>query len=424
MKIRFITFCLLLLTSCQSVKIISGRKQIKKHLDKAFFNNHFTGLAVYDPSSKEWLYTKNTARYFTPASNVKLLSLYAGIKLLGDSLPGLKYQYKGDTLLFQGTGDPTFLHPDFNKQPTYDFLNGHKGSLKFIPTPISSKPYGPGWSWDDYHYDFQPERNDFPIYGNVVRTSSNKGMISAIPDIFTEALVQSNSTSQEVRYADHNIFVVNPLHPEGRVIPFRTYPELTTTLLIDTLHKKVSIDEVPFKGRVKYSQTSRDLYSILMKRSDNFYAEQLLMMCSSTFSDTLSVEKTIGYISRKYLTDLPDTPAWVDGSGLSRYNLITPRSVVTLLDKLREEKSDEWLFSVLPVGGQSGTIKRWYSGVDSPYVYAKTGTLRNNHNLSGYLITNSGKTLIFSFMNNNYTTTVSNVKMEMEKVLELIRNTF
>ncbi len=424
MRIKFIAFSLLILTSCQSIKIISGRKQIKKHLDKAFFNNHFTGLAVYDPSSHEWLYMKNSKRYFTPASNVKLLSLYAGIKLLGDSIPGLKYQYNGDTLIFQGTGDPTFLHPDFTQQPTYDFLSGHDGPMQFIPAPTLSKPYGPGWSWDDYQFDFQPERNDFPIYGNVVRTSSKQGVVSAIPDIFTEALIQSSSSNQEIRYSDHNIFIVNPLHPDGQVIPFRTYPELTTTLLIDTLKKKISINEISFSGQIKFSQSSRDLFSIMMKRSDNFYAEQILMMCSSTFSDTLSVEKTIGYVSWKYLSDLPDVPAWVDGSGLSRYNLITPRSIVRLLEKLREEKSDDWLFSVLPVGGESGTIRKWYSGIDSPYVYAKTGTLRNNHNLSGYLLTSSGKTLIFSFMNNNYTTSASDVKVEMEKVLRLVRDTF
>ncbi len=420
MKIQIIAVCLLFLVSCQSVRVISGRKQIKKHLDKAFFSNHFTGLAVYDPSTKEWLYTKNIGRYFTPASNIKLLSLYAGIKLLGDSLPGLYYQYRGDTLLFRGTGDPTFLHPDFSEQKIYNFLKAYQGPLMLVPTPTSSKPYGPGWSWDDYRFDFQPERNDLPVYGNVVRIFSDRGLVKAIPDIFTDALVQSNSLNREIRYVDHNIFVINPQHPEGQVIPFRTYSELTATLLIDTLNKKVAINEIPFHGQVKYSQASKDLYNIMMKRSDNFFAEQLLMMSSSKLSDTLSVEKTIAYVSRKYLTDLPDTPVWVDGSGLSRYNLITPRSIVRLLEKLREEKSDDWLFSVLPIGGQSGTIKNWYAGVNTPYVFAKSGTLSNNHNLSGYLVTNSGKTLIFSFMNNNYTTPVNKVKMEMGKVLELI----
>ncbi len=424
MRIQLTITFLFFVVSCNSIKTISGRKQIKSHLDKAFFSKHFTGLAVYDPVTKEWLYTKNIGRYFTPASNIKLLSLYSGIKLLGDSIPGLYYKFKGDTMVFRGTGDPTFLHPDFSRQKTFEFLKSHKGPLLFTPTAISSKPYGPGWSWDDYHYDFQPERNDFPIYGNVVRISLDRGTVKAIPNIFTDGLIHTNTATREIRYIDHNIFVINPQYPDGQAIPFRTYSELTTNLLIDTLNKKVSIKDTSFQGQVRNSQSSKDLYSIMMKRSDNFYAEQLLIMCSSTFSDTLSAEKTIAYMSRKFLRNLPDPPSWVDGSGLSRYNLITPRSLVRLLEKLREEKTDEWLFSVLPAGGQSGTIKKWYAGINEPYVFAKTGTLSNNHNLSGYLITNSGRTLIFSFMNNNYVTPLNTVKTEMEKVLELIRDTY
>ena len=79
---------------------------------------------------------------------------------------------------------------------------------------------------------------------------------------------------------------------------------------------------------------------------------------------------------------------------------------------------------IFPNGGKTGTIKDWYAGVNQPYVYAKTGTLSNNHCLSGFVVTNSGKKLIFSFMNNNYLTPVSEVKTEMQKVLETIRDSY
>jgi D-alanyl-D-alanine carboxypeptidase/D-alanyl-D-alanine-endopeptidase (penicillin-binding protein 4) len=48
--------------------------------------------------------------------------LYAGLKNLGDSLPAIRYYEKDTGIYLQPTGDPSFLHPDFKKQPVVDFL--------------------------------------------------------------------------------------------------------------------------------------------------------------------------------------------------------------------------------------------------------------------------------------------------------------
>ena len=134
----------------------------------------------------------------------------------------------------------------------------------------------------------------------------------------------------------------------------------------------------------------------------------------------MNTEQTIDYVLENLMADLPDEPKWVDGSGLSRYNLITPRSLVNILDKIQQRISRERLFDIFPAGGVSGTIEKNYKNGDNPYVFAKTGTLRNNHCLSGYIKTGKGKLLIFSFMNNNYTTRTSAIKKEMEKVLRKV----
>jgi D-alanyl-D-alanine carboxypeptidase/D-alanyl-D-alanine-endopeptidase (penicillin-binding protein 4) len=132
----------------------------------------------------------------------------------------------------------------------------------------------------------------------------------------------------------------------------------------------------------------------------------------------------IEYMMEHHFTQMPDEPQWVDGSGLSRYNMFTPRSVVWLLQQIDNEfEDDRKLFAMMPAGGESGTIRRWYAAADGqdPFVFAKTGTLSNNHCLSGYVITDSGRKLIFSFMNNHYVTSSSIVKEEMNKVLQYIR---
>jgi D-alanyl-D-alanine carboxypeptidase/D-alanyl-D-alanine-endopeptidase (penicillin-binding protein 4) len=154
---------------------------------------------------------------------------------------------------------------------------------------------------------------------------------------------------------------------------------------------------------------------------DNFIAEQLLLLCSGIIGDTLNPEKTITHVTNNFLTDLPDKPVWVDGSGLSRYNLLTPRSVVQLWKKIYSLVPTERLFAMLATGGKSGTIRNWYNGNEgNPYIFGKTGTIRNNHCLSGYLVARSGKTMIFSFMNSNYTVSVNEIRTNMQTILNLI----
>ncbi|MGI9552249.1 MAG: D-alanyl-D-alanine carboxypeptidase, partial [Aurantibacter sp.] len=75
-----------------------------------------------------------------------------------------------------------------------------------------------------------------------------------------------------------------------------------------------------------------------------------------------------------------------------------------------------------PKGGVSGTLEDWYPGNPKPYIIAKTGSLGNNHCLSGYLITKSGKTLIFSFMNNHFRRPSSKIKRRMQLIFEEIRD--
>ncbi len=206
-------------------------------------------------------------------------------------------------------------------------------------------------------------------------------------------------------------------------MPFIQSATLATSLLQDTLKRNVLLQEVegnfPEFNRKRYSLPADSVYQRMMQISDNFFAEQLLMVCSSVFKDTLSTEWTIDYMKENYLSDLPDEPIWVDGSGLSRYNLQTPRSIVALLRKVDEELSDERIKTIFPAGGASGTIRSWYPNPEGeePYVFAKTGTLSNKSALSGFIYTKSGKKLIFSFLHNNYITSTSPLKQEMEEIL-------
>lgn len=93
---------------------------------------------------------------------------------------------------------------------------------------------------------------------------------------------------------------------------------------------------------------------------------------------------------------------FADGSGMSTYNRVSPRAVVTLLGwAARQPWGAAWRES-LPVGGKDGTLRRRFAGTAlEGKLFAKTGSLNATSALSGYMIAASGRTLLFSILSND-----------------------
>lgn len=168
------------------------------------------------------------------------------------------------------------------------------------------------------------------------------------------------------------------------VIPFLA-DTLKRTITFTTNSKKDFIGDTGNRVVTIYSQPSDSLYKPMMHQSDNFFAEQTLLMAANEFLGYMSDEKMIDTILTTDLKDIPQRPTWVDGSGLSRYNLCTPQSFVYLLNKLKIEFGLERLQNILPTGGE-GTLAAYYKK-DAAYIFAKTGTSNNHCALSGFIIT-------------------------------------
>ncbi|SHK95701.1 D-alanyl-D-alanine carboxypeptidase/D-alanyl-D-alanine-endopeptidase [Hymenobacter psychrotolerans] len=396
---------------------------------------HHVGVALADAATGEKLYEFNADRYFTPASTMKLFSIYAGLHMLSDSVPSLHYVVRHDSLLFWGTGDPTLLHGDVPSRRAFTFLQNRPEKLFYAAVP-SVPAYGPGWTWDDYNYYYQPERGPFPIYGHTVRFYGQAGqpLPRVAPRFFrplTEAVAAGtpNPTNDHIRRPElENRFFAYPGTAKWvDETPFRTSPALLQQLLQDTLRRPVGV--VPFRlrpqdsVRVVRGLPVDSLYRRLLRVSDNFLAEQLLLLCSSRLGpDSLSTVRPIRVMQKLFLADLPDVPRWVDGSGLSRLNLLTPRTMTGLLLKLHQEVPEARLLSLLATGGGQGTLRRRYRPVAGrAWLWGKTGTLTNNHNLCGYLRTKSGRLVAFSFFNNNLPGNDAPVRTEMERILTQVR---
>ncbi len=420
---KTICYCVtaLILIGCASAKK-NIFKKIDNTLDSSFFDNQFTGFLLIDSQTKDTLYNQNGTKYFTPASNTKIFTLYSSLKLLPDKIPSLKYVSQNDTVYIAGTGDPTLLHPYFNDSTAIHFLRGYANIVLYLKN-FQEKKFGPGWSWDDYHWYYSPERSGFPMYGNIL-TLHQTDSLHAFPQYLHDKIVSVDHPLN--REWDKNIFYFDRTRKDTLEIPFIVDSTLTRELLENALRKKVVLtNRIPDAEKtVLYSIPSDSVYKRMMWESDNFLAEQLLILASSTLSDTLSGSIVREHILEKHLSDLKQLPRWVDGSGLSRYNLFSPQSMVQVLEKIYADIPRKRLFSIFPSGGVSGTLKDWYGGGTTPYIYAKSGSLGNNYCLSGYLLTNSGKILIFSFMNNHFRQPTSEVKKRMQKIFENIRDDY
>ena len=422
MRYIIVLLAVFILNSCSTVNSIE--QKLKQDNEK---HSYFDGLVLYNPKTKKEILNHNGAKYFTPASNTKLFTFYTAYKTFNSEtsrLKSLAYYRTHDSLVIKGTADPTFLY-GFESAEVLDFLKKASNNIYVLDANIDESTYGSGWAWDDYPYYYMPEKSLFPIYGNILKYNFSEGRQQSTPHYFKTQISTVDSVLVSRKH-NENQFFAQKNRQKGYEVPFRTSNQLVVDLLSDKLHKNVTLipNRKGLNFKYIYNQNTDSIYKQMLTVSDNFIAEQLLLQVGQEVSGTYSVNAAIKYSLENYLNDLPQEPRWVDGSGLSRYNLFTPESLVKLLEKMYQEIPTQKLLNYFPVGGESGTLKGVYKVKDKPYIYAKTGTLSNNHCLSGYLITKKGTFLIFSYMNNHYKVSSKEIKATMEKTLLQIYNRY
>jgi D-alanyl-D-alanine carboxypeptidase/D-alanyl-D-alanine-endopeptidase (penicillin-binding protein 4) len=481
----FISGSLFLLQACTTQKTLHKQTGNSILQDSALATAHI-GISIYDPATGKYLYNYQADKYFVPASNTKIPTCYLGMKYLGDSLTGLLYGipeekgYKAQFVAIRPTGDPTFLHPDFKQQPVFDFLRRtftvqQKRPAAFYFDSSNVERWGNGWSWNDYQEYYMAERNTFPVFGNVLNIklvpvdkrvvfdntypNVSKLVLFETGNSFFNKMVNSNISAFNARQndslpklsitreIDENIFqaVSREKQFSNIEIPFKTNNWRTvTSFLEDTLSTPFAHLLFPTEERESYTLDSKDgdvtyltikqwrpvhsqptdsMLQRMMYRSDNFYAEQTLLMSSLALLDKMDSRKIIDTILKTDFKALPQKPAWADGSGLSRYNLFTPKDFVYILQKMRSEFGMERIKGIFPTGGK-GTLSSYYNDAAEPYVFAKTGTLSGVVALSGFIYTKSGKELIFSVLVNNHQTSATHVRRTVEAFLKNIRNQY
>jgi D-alanyl-D-alanine carboxypeptidase/D-alanyl-D-alanine-endopeptidase (penicillin-binding protein 4) len=117
----------------------------------------------------------------------------------------------------------------------------------------------------------------------------------------------------------------------------------------------------------------------------------------------------------------PGATSLLDGSGLSRLDLVTPAAMVKLLRFMFDSPARaDWL-SLLPVGGQDGTLAARFAGSPAAgRIHAKTGSLAHVSALSGYLERPGGRWVAFSLLVNNYNGPTAEIRAVLDRICTLI----
>lgn len=405
------------------------------------------GFVVYDPKTKKVISSYNENTPLVPASTTKLLTTETALNLLGENYRWMtQLEYSGSVdengvlngnLYVIGSGDPSLgtnkAGASAYRDIISDFISGisREGIKKvngdiIIQTAlfkgnISRLPENVVWLENNNYY--------LPVGTTREINPANEKLI----------VKKGNNFSGEKKYfyvSPYNSQMVFADKYEGEGVLTTKLPD-APAYLANTLRATMVKSGVAVTGKVTpkmtdispenrkmisayKSPTLGDIIFYTNQHSDNSLAEALLKTVGfQSLGDQTSESGRI-VVTNHLKQDGFDMIGlnYIDGSGLSRSNNVTPISQVKYLTSLMDEKYYKTYLTSLPVGGQSGTLKRMFIGTGNGQIFAKTGTLNKVKALAGYIKTNSGKTLVFSLLVNNYSGSVDMVKKRMEKILE------
>ena len=404
---------LILIFICTNAYSQISSKKIDRWVSKnENLKNSIVSIAVKQLDKKKKISGININTFMTPASNTKILTVFGSISA-GDTIPSIKYRISSDTLRISPTGYPFIAHPKYDDADLEKFIKSFSHIVYHKPSSDIDK-YGPAWAWDDFKYYYQAERSEMPIYGNVIQiVKLPNDSIKVSPDIFKMKLNMEQKEKVSRDDKENNFFINPSLIKVGDTIyhPFVTSRKNTINLLKEFFNTPVSFDEEGLNNyKIWNSTVKAKIYSAILKDSDNLVSESLAANVSLRYNDTVSVEKGL----KKILDNLDNNKIQLyDGSGLSRYNLTQPSSIVSSLEKIEYYYDFETIKEIFP--------NNYIITDTEAFVWGKTGTLKNNHNYSGYLTTDKGKRYVFSIMINHFTEDLDKIKSAIADFLIFLK---
>jgi serine-type D-Ala-D-Ala carboxypeptidase/endopeptidase (penicillin-binding protein 4) len=437
------------------------------------------GVLVRSLDTGETLYERNSGRMFLPASNMKIFTGAAVLEALGPDhryvttvAPGgaIRNGVLQGPLVVVGTGDPT-LSRRFQADPRDAFrlwadslrargITRIAGGIVAVDTAFADPTLGAGWMWDDVAFASSAPFGPLQFNENVIELE-----IFPSSRILDPALIVLNPATQYVRIVNQTR-TASPGNPTtlafeleeagpgiivrgeiasdnpgvSRLVPVRDPALYFVSILRETLREQgIAVEGPAYRHTelgpfetvlglgiplfIHSSPPVRQILPAMMKPSQNMIAETLLRTVGREVRGEGSARAGAAVVD-SMLAAWEIDPRGVrvsDGSGLSRYNLMSPATAVALLERMAGSYyQEDWIHS-MPVAGRDGTLANRMR--DPPLidrVQAKTGTLTGARALSGYLTTQRGERIVFSIVSNNHLHPAAVVDRVVEAALERI----
>ncbi len=172
-----------------------------------------------------------------------------------------------------------------------------------------------------------------------------------------------------------------------------------------------------------HSPPLSEIVAGILEPSQNWMTEQVIRTLGAERGERGSWAEGIEVITRFLVDDVGVDSLDVaprDGSGLSAYNLVTPRALVRILQFMSAGASAQAYRSAMAEPGEEGsTLSRRLEGFEGR-LFAKTGTISNVNSLSGYLVREDGREVVFSILSNGSGLPSSRVRAAIDDVVRVL----
>ncbi len=438
------------------------------------------GVQIQSLTTGEILYRLNATKLVMPASNMKIVTLAAAAERLGWDYtfetkllaagPVEHGVIKGDLVIVGSgdptingrSGDPTAVFEDWAARLHEAGITAVDGSIVADDRAFDAESLGAGWSWDYLVYGYAAPVSALQYNENVaeivVRAGSDVGraaVVSVRPDgsglevnnhVLTVA-AGGTATLEVRRLAGSDHVDVAGGVPLGGTESVRTVAVDNPARFFARAFKAVlvrngvrvrgdgvairSLDTVPDLSVAttvlsRRSEPLSEIAKVLMKVSQNLYAETLVKTLGlrAGAGTTEAGDKVVQDVIESWGVE-PGSYVLVDGSGLSRYNYVTPETIVQILRHVYMDPRHRAPFiDALPTGGlEGGTLARRFRGTRAAgNVHAKTGSIANVRALSGFVQTTDGEPLVFSIIANNFTQPQGTIDATTDLAVERLAN--
>lgn len=437
----------MLLTFFATVSVVSA-ETITKTISSLGVNKSAIAVSIKEAKTGNEVFAMNQNTPMLPASTLKLVTTYAALNTLGRDYNYSTSLYKStnNDLYIKLGADPFLSSSDLSKLfQTAKEKNIIAPKNVYIDSRIfDSVEWGEGWQWDDDLNPLMPKFSAYNLDENLLKieiTPTVNNTPATIvtkpfyPLTFMNLVTTSLTDKNSVKLSRNANLAPNILTAEGVVskteflkVPVnntrRYFVLRTEEVLRDKkfdYFKPITNVSLPAKNVYKVTEVTHsieDALTEILQNSNNMVAETTFKLAGSIWAKSQGNLNNSRDMLNSYLKNLglnTDNIKIVDGSGVSKNNIMTSDFMTSFLVKIYSDSNFEEFEAYMPSPGE-GTLKnRMLYFKDN--LKAKTGTLSDTSAIAGYITTRKGKTYTFDIMINDAKTSPADKKNIEEQIL-------